>query len=98
MNQIIEVADAMTGALDIFPVVRGQQTEVQIWGDPEGLRSLAKLLVTLADYDQSESDAPDGSRAHTHLSPNRHLGYPSSSVQISRGDAKGSCELPDFME
>jgi hypothetical protein len=43
--------------------------------------------------------AVDGcTREHTHLTPGTHLGWQSSSVQVCRADAKGTGDLPDFME
>lgn len=48
--------------------------EVLIHGDPEGLRSLAKLLLDLADTDQDNIDnLPIGAREHIHLYPDFEL-------------------------
>ena len=38
-----------------------------IGGDPDGLRSLAKLLCWLADFDQYALPFPDGFHQHVHL-------------------------------
>jgi hypothetical protein len=72
-----------------------------IGGDPEGLRSLARLLVWLADVDQEAIPRmPDGERCHVHL----HAGEPvesfnsltpsSRETELCRLDAKGTGELP----
>lgn len=98
MDPISRVADAKSGKLDIYPKVIGNSSEVKIIGDPDGLRYLANLLNTIADFDQNENSAPESSREHTHLTPTTHLGYFSSHVEICRADAKGTGELPDYME
>ena len=66
-------------------------TEVQIHGDPEGLRSLANLLLKLADLDQeSITSLPAGAREHVHLRRNIELSASSNSVIAGRLDAKGT--------
>jgi len=65
--------------------------EVQIHGDPEGLRSFAKLLITIADLNQeNRTDIPIGEREHYHLRPNRELGKSSVQTIVGRLDAKGT--------
>ena len=98
MNPISKVADSMSGKLDIYPRIIANSSEVIIIGDPDGLRNLAKLLNTIADFDQNTNNAPIGSREHTHLTPTTHLGSYSSRVEICRADAKGTGELPEYME
>ena len=74
---------------------------VFIGGDPNGLRSLARLLVWLADADQeSHSTMPDGEREHVHIYPQR-AGGPHESLtrfsvdtELCRLDAKGTGEFP----
>jgi hypothetical protein len=73
---------------------------VFIGGDPRGLRSLAKILIWLADVDQElHPSMPDGEREHTHLycSPatgQRHLTKFSVITELCRLDAKGTGEFP----
>ncbi len=68
--------------------------EVMIHGDPEGLRSLAKLLLKLADFDQENSKAlPVDAREHEHLRPKFDLSMSSAAVVIGRLDAKGTGEF-----
>src|ERR1043165_3726864 len=70
--------------------------EVLIHGDPEGLRSLANLLLKLADLDQSTlTNVPDGAREHYHLRPRWELGNSSEQVVVGRLDAKGTGEFYD---
>ena len=96
---MINFKTAIAGHLDIF--VSQQQDELDgveetwhealIHGDPQGLRSLADLLLQLADADQdSIPDLPVGAREHVHLSPDIELSNSSVPVIIGRLDAKGT--------
>jgi hypothetical protein len=71
---------------------------VFIGGDPQGLRSLAKLLNWLADVDQeSHPTMPDGEREHIPLYPNapyEQLTRYSVATELCRLDAKGTGEFP----
>jgi hypothetical protein len=68
-----------------------QWKEVLIHGDPDGLRSLAKLLMKLADLNQEEvGKLPIGAREHIHLRPNLDLANSSEEVIVGRLDAKGT--------
>ncbi|OYU83117.1 MAG: hypothetical protein CFE24_12785 [Flavobacterium sp. BFFFF2] len=67
--------------------------EVLIHGNPEGLKSLAKLLLEIAELNQEEVEnkyLPIGAREHYHLTPNIELSKSSNSVLIGRLDAKGT--------
>jgi len=91
----------LTGNLDIF-VARYEETvdggmerwdEILIHGDPEGLRSLAALLIRIADLDQEKVDVrdlPPGAREHYQLQPGIHLAQSSDPVIIGRLDARGT--------
>ena len=74
---------------------------VFIGGDPKGLRSLAKLLLWLADVNQeSHPNMPDGEREHVHLHHNpmdtsAHLTQFSVVTELCRLDAKGTGDFPD---
>lgn len=88
------------GKIDIYPEIHYDNVpSVTIIGDPAGLKSLANLLTFLADWDQNESGCPDGEREHIHLNPEckEQLGDHSCQVEICRADAKGTGQLPDFM-
>ena len=88
---------ALTGTVEISH--REEHGEF-IGGDPEGLRSLAGLLLWLADVDQEAEGMPDGERTHVHL----HAGPKddtfasltewSQETEICRLDATGSGALP----
>lgn len=70
--------------------------EVYIHGDPEGLRSFAKLLLELADLNQETIDdktLPIGAKEHIHLRPNLELSKSSATTIVGRLDAKGSGEF-----
>lgn len=70
--------------------------EILIHGDPEGLRSLAKALLQLADVDQETMDElPAGAREHIHLRPNLELAGSSEQVVVGRLDAKGTGNFYD---
>src|ERR1700752_5254326 len=89
----------ITGNVDIFiaenederdgEIIKWQ--DILIHGDPEGLRSLAKVLINLADTNQNDDvDLPIGAREHVHLRPNYDLSNSSEKVIIGRLDAKGT--------
>lgn len=89
----------ITGHLDIFVVNNEDefQGQVQKWqdvlvhGDPEGLRSFAKLLIKIADLNQDDlKDLPIGAREHIHLQPDHDLSRSSVQVIVGRIDAKGT--------
>jgi hypothetical protein len=66
-----------------------------IGGDPEGLKSLARLATWLADVDQEKVPfMPDGEREHTHLHPGCQLSKNSEETEICRLDAKGTGKFP----
>jgi len=72
--------------------------EVLIHGDPEGLRTFAKLLITIADLNQeqeTETELPVGAREHYHLRPNWELGKSSVETIVGRLDAKGTGHFYD---
>ncbi len=89
------------GELDIFVAheedeidgVIEKWDEVLIHGNPEGLKSLAKLLLEIAELNQEEVEdkyLPNGAREHYHLRPNIELSISSNNVIIGRLDAKGT--------
>jgi hypothetical protein len=68
-------------------------SEVLIHGNPEGLKSLAKLLMEIAELNQNDvkdKHLPIGARAHVHLRPGMELSKSSCDVIVGRLDAKGS--------
>jgi hypothetical protein len=68
-----------------------QWQEVLIHGDPDGLKSLAKLLLKLADLNQDSVDGlPIGAREHIHLRPKFDLANSSVEVIVGRLDGKGT--------
>ncbi|KQT22014.1 hypothetical protein ASG31_01330 [Chryseobacterium sp. Leaf404] len=94
------------GHLDIFLSHRQDEIdskiiksdEILIHGNPEGLKSLAKLLIQIADLNQEKTDAkslPLGAREHLHLIPNIELSKSSIEVIIGRLDAKGTGDFYD---
>lgn len=94
------------GELDIFVAhnededdgVFKKWDEILIHGNPEGLKSLAKLLLEIAELDQEEVEdeyLPNGAREHYHLTPDKELSKSSNPVIVGRLDAKGT---GDFYE
>jgi hypothetical protein len=70
--------------------------EVQIHGDPEGLRSFARLINKIANLDQETWETfPIGAREHYHLRPNLELSKSSVGVIVGRIDAKGTGRFYD---
>ena len=73
---------------------------VIIIGNPSGLKSLARIVKEIADYDQEKDKGlPVGERTHVHLNPKLHKDYNgttafSVSTEICRLDAKGTGEYP----
>ncbi|HNX33748.1 MAG TPA: hypothetical protein PKM57_03920 [Kiritimatiellia bacterium] len=83
-----------SGKLAIYPSIEnGQICEVNIIGDPEGLRYLASVLRVVAEVDREKCSIPSGAYVHLHLRPECELIDYSSSVMISRADEKGSGAL-----
>ncbi len=65
--------------------------EVMIHGDPEGLRSFAKLLLRIANLDQEKrTDIPVGAKEHYHLRPYFETSKNSVQAIVGRLDAKGT--------
>lgn len=88
------------GQLDIFSYQNedGKRGTVLIHGDPEGLKSLAKLLIDIAELNQEEVndvDLPIGAREHYHLRPGIELSNSSSEAIVGRLDAKGTGNFYD---
>jgi hypothetical protein len=92
------------GVLDIF-VSRSEAeengeiaeaNEILIHGNPDGLRSLAKLLLEIAELDQEAMDdkyLPVGAREHYLLRPGLELSASSDQVIMGRIDAKTTGEF-----
>lgn len=76
----------LTGAISIAE----ENGKVVIAGDPEGLRSLGRLLNWLGDADQEQWPyLPAGGHAHLHLYPKEDISDGSWEVELVRLDAKG---------
>ena len=89
----------ITGHLDMFIIDNEDEFEGEItkWqdilihGDPEGLKSFAKLLTRIADLNQEDiTDLPIGAREHIHLRPDFDTSKSSVEVIVGRIDAKGT--------
>ena len=87
------------GHLDIFVIQSEDELdgevmkwqEIVIHGDPKGLKSLAKLLIKIAETKQDQlPDLPIGEREHFHLQPKYDLSNSSEQVIIGCLDAKGT--------
>lgn len=85
------IPSEIRGTLEISHGVDG----VLIAGDPQGLRSLARLLDFLAGMDPNQHPTmPDGEREHTHLYAGTQLSPFSVTTELCRLDAKGTGEFP----
>ena len=76
---------------DDFEGNKEKWKEISIYGDPAGLRSLAKQLIYLADLNQEKVEdehLPIGAREHITLRPNFELSKSSSLTIIGRLDSK----------
>jgi hypothetical protein len=94
----------ITGHLDIFIATHKDGIEdeainsqdILIHGDPEGLRSFAKLLIRIADLNQDDiTEIPSGAREHIHLKPDIDISKSSVEVIVGRLDAKGAGNFYD---
>ena len=94
----------ISGHLDIFIAENEDEFEgetikwqdILIHGDPEGLKSFARLLTRIADLNQDDiKDLPVGAREHIHLRPNIDLSKSSVEVIVGRIDAKGTSVFYD---
>jgi hypothetical protein len=99
---MIKFQSNIEGHLDIFEVenedeFEGEITkwkEIYIHGDPQGLKSLANLLIKIADTNQDNlNNLPNGAREHVHLKPKFDLSSSSDVVIVGRLDAKGTGEF-----
>lgn len=82
------------GHLDVF--ISDDKDEILIHGNSEGLKSLAQLLMKLAELDQEQIDKsflPIGAREHYELRPNIELSKSSIEVIVGRLDARGTGEF-----
>ncbi|WP_300687278.1 hypothetical protein [Chryseobacterium sp.] len=82
------------GLLDVF--FSDDKDQILIHGNSEGLKSLAQLLMKLAELDQEKIDnnfLPSGSREHYELRPNIELSKSSIEVIVGRLDARGTGEF-----
>lgn len=67
--------------------------EILIHGNPEGLKSLSKLLIEIAELNQEKVEdkyLPIRARKHYHLTPGIELAKSSIGVIVGRLDAKGT--------
>jgi hypothetical protein len=87
----VNIPPDLTGNVEISQ----DKKRIVIAADPEGMKSLAKMLNWLAEVDQeSIKNMPDGEREHIHLSPGTHISYSSDETEICRLDAKGTGDFP----
>ncbi len=89
--KVIENEDEFEGEIEKW-------NEILIHGDSEGLKSLAKQLIDLAELDQEKVDnkfLPVGAREHLHLKPNIELSKSSTETIIGRLDSKVNKDFPD---
>lgn len=102
----IKEKSKITGNLDIFVIHNEDEfegeisnwDEVLIHGDPAGLKSLANLLIEIADCNQDKIDdeqLPIGERKHIKLRPGFELSKSSDEVIVGRLDAKKTGEYYD---
>ena len=90
---------SIQGKLNCIPKVNdASKMSVEITGDPEGLRSLAKILKGLADNPSEMVETPPGIACHLHLYPEIDLGWYSCELVLSRADDLDTGEMPEYME
>jgi hypothetical protein len=70
-----------------------KRNNILIHGNPEGLKSFAKLLIEIAELNQEKVEdkfLPVGAREHHHLRPGIELSKSSNEVIVGRLDAKAT--------
>ena len=73
--------------------IKDEDGKIVIAGDPEGLRSVGRLLAWLGDADLEQWPyLLPGGHAHIHLYPGEDMGGDSREVELMRLDAKGAGE------
>ena len=83
-----------SGTLCVFSFREGRKKQVGIYGDPKGLRYLARLLNDIADIDQSkvpDINCPINDSVHFHLDDHSGRGriHPKSeNIILGRADSK----------
>lgn len=100
MQQRVLEFPSQRGNLWIFHSEVPEGRYVSIYGDPEGLRSFAALLIAEADVDQSqlpERSLSLGGRHHLHILAGVHIHPRSMDAVIGRLDAAKSGEFPDWL-
>src|SRR5262245_48125974 len=73
-------------------------SEVCIYGDAQGLRSLANLLLAVADLDQAslpDANLREGDSFHTHIGIDERVASEGLSLRIGRVEEKMSGRLRD---
>jgi len=88
----------LQGKVNCIPrIADAAKITVEITGDADGLRSLAKMLAGLADNPEEIVDTPPGLTCHLHFYPERDLGWHSCELVLSRADDLVTGALPDYM-
>lgn len=70
----------------------GEHPEINIYGNPQGLRALAKKLLEVAEIDQSKADFPDEDSFHIHCMTGCNTETTSPRLTIGRVDSKNDPE------
>ena len=87
-----------TGKCYLTPLTRKR---VEIYGDPNGLRSFANFLIRIAEFDQSrlaDIRLPAGEGLHRHMVPVADCHPLSASCLCGRLDAKADGDVTWFFE
>jgi hypothetical protein len=86
-------SEKLTGVVYATSYRSDALTTICLYGDPTGLRSLARKLLQLADLDQSELDGktcPNSEGVHVHLDHSMGIHLGSCPLIVGRSDAKGT--------
>jgi hypothetical protein len=95
-----EHSSSSEGRLWIVPkIISGQETLVTIVGDPAGLVSFGRLLISAGEADQTGRGIPIGEHYDVVLQPEYNYGFSgelgagSCTVEVCRADAAGTGEI-----
>ena len=69
-----------------------ENTDINIYGNAQGLRALAKKLVEIAEVDQTEGGFPDDDSFYAHFSTGCNTESKLPRLTIGRVDSKNDCQ------
>jgi hypothetical protein len=98
-----DIPDSLKGYLLAYTVEDLHARDLCIYGDPDGLRSLAEAIIAIANLDQktlAEKECPEDDSFHKHyalgIGIGDHVRRRLPRLTIGRVDEKRSGEIRDY--